>query len=92
MAIPFDQYRAPITIFTRGHSQRFQQVAAHVNAYLYSFFPSAIKIWNSLPESVMQARNADDFKRMISTYYSDISYSLTHKSLAIKVTYLIYLL
>ena len=56
VTVPFDQYRAPITIFTRGHSQRFHEVAAHMNAYLCSFFPSAIKLWNSLAESVIQAR------------------------------------
>ena len=71
VAISFDQYRAPITTFARGHSQRFQQVVAHVNVYIYSFFPSAIKIWNNSPESVIQARNVEDFKRMIRIgYYS----------------------
>ena len=49
VAISFDQCRAPITIFTRGHSQRFQQVAAHVNVYLHSFFPSAIKYGTAYP-------------------------------------------
>ena len=73
VAIPFDQYKAPITVFTRGHSQRFHQVAAHVNAYLYSFFPSSIKIWNSLPELIVRARNLGEFKMMIRSYYSDHS-------------------
>ena len=39
VAVPFDKYRAPITTYTRGHSQRFHQVAARVNVYLCSFFP-----------------------------------------------------
>ena len=69
VAVPFDRYRAPITIPTRGHSQRFHQVAAHVNAYLCSFFPSAIKLWNSLPETIVQAREVEEFKRLISDYY-----------------------
>ena len=69
VAVPFDKYRAPITTYTRGHSQRFQ-VAAHVNAYLCSFFPSTIKLWNSLPESVIQARNVEEFKKLIQNYYS----------------------
>ena len=41
------------------------RVVLHVNN-----FPSAIKIWNNLPESVIQARNVEDFKRMIRIYYS----------------------
>ena len=52
-------------IFTRGHSQRFHQVVAHMNIYLCSFFPSAIKLWSSLPESVIQARDVEEFKRLI---------------------------
>ena len=70
VAVPFDKYRAPITTYTRGHLQRFHQVAAHVNAYLCSFFPSTIKLWNSLPESVIQARNVEEFKKLIQSYYS----------------------
>ena len=58
------------TIFTRGHSQRFHQVAVRVNAYLCSFFPSAIKLWISLPESVIQARDVEEFKRLIRNYYT----------------------
>ena len=69
VAVPFDKYRAPITTYTRGHSQRFHQVAAHVNVYLCSFFPSTIKLWNSLPELVIQARNVE-FKKLIQSYYS----------------------
>ena len=36
VAISFDQHRTPITPFTRGHSQQFQQVAAWVDVYLNS--------------------------------------------------------
>ena len=49
--ISFDQYRVPSSTFTRGHSKQFLQVAARYDVYFYSFFPSVIKIWNSLPES-----------------------------------------
>ena len=39
VAVPFDKYRAPITTYiaTRGHSQRFHQVAAHARECLSLF-------------------------------------------------------
>ena len=52
--------RAP----TRGHSQRFHQVA--VATYECLSFPSTLKLWNSLPaESVVQVMNVVKFKRLI---------------------------
>ena len=68
--VPFDKYRAPIITYTRGHSQRFHQVAAQVNVYLCSFFPSTIKLWKSLPELAIQAGNVEEFKKLIQSYYS----------------------
>ena len=35
---------------TRGHSKRFMLLTTLLNSYKHSFFPSAIKIWNSLPQ------------------------------------------
>ena len=32
---------------TRGHHLKMQQPSARTDAYLYSFFPSAVKLWNS---------------------------------------------
>ena len=70
VAVPFSYYSTPISVHTRGHPQRFQQVSAHVNSYLYSYFPSTIKIWNSLPAEVIQASSVEEFKRLIRTHYS----------------------
>ena len=70
VAIPIKHYKVPITVYTIGHPQRFQQVAAHINAYLYSYFPSSIKIWNSLPEAVIQAPDVEEFKKLIKAHYN----------------------
>ena len=32
---------------TRGHHLKMQQPATRIDAYLHSFFPSAVKLWNS---------------------------------------------
>ena len=34
---------------TRGHPYRLHIPSARINSYLYSFLPSAIKLWNQLP-------------------------------------------
>ena len=53
------------TISTRDYLQQFHQVGAHMNAYLYSFFPSVIKLQNSLPDSVIQARDVKDEQNLL---------------------------
>ena len=47
---------------TRGHGIRFLQPHTRVQAYQYSFFPSAVTIWNSLPASLVSAPTLDAFK------------------------------
>ena len=47
---------------TRGHHLKIQQPATRIDSYLYSFFPSAIKLWNSLPLNVVDSRTLDNFK------------------------------
>ena len=36
----------------RAHAKKFLQPQCSVNAYLYSFFPQAIKLWNHLPQEL----------------------------------------
>ena len=55
-----------ITTCTRGHSQ---EVSAHLTVYSHSLFPATIKIWNSLPATVIEASNIDDFKKRIVDYF-----------------------
>ena len=63
ISIPSHHLPMPITTCTRGHSQRFRLVSAHLNVYSQSFFPATIKIWNSLPATAIEASNIDDFKK-----------------------------
>ena len=44
-----------ITIFpvsTCGHNLKYIQLAAKSDTYLFSFFPSAIKLWNSFQQII----------------------------------------
>ena len=50
------------TYHLRGHSMKFQKPAARIDSYLHSFFPSAIKIWNALPDDVITSTNLNQFK------------------------------
>ena len=48
---------------TRGHSQRFQQFQAHLDVYLYSFFPTTLKMWSSSPATIIEIRNVENLRR-----------------------------
>ena len=47
VAIPASQHLVPALSRTRGHDLRFLQPYNRVQAYKQSFFPPAIRIWNS---------------------------------------------
>ena len=52
--------------YTRGHVLKIQQPTTRIDSYLNSFFPSAIKLWNSLPANVIDSSKLDDFKYKLS--------------------------
>ena len=54
------------TYHLRGHSMKFQKPAARIDSYLHSFFPSAIKIWNALPDDVITSTNLNQFKTKLA--------------------------
>jgi len=66
--IPANYYLTPLpmTHDTRGHNMRLLQPMTRTDSYLYSFFPSAIKIWNSLPQSVIDSNDIDQFKQRLA--------------------------
>ena len=55
---------------TRGQNQKFIQFAAKTNTYLFSFFPSAIKLWNSLPDCIINSSNLNNFKLNIDKHFN----------------------
>ena len=49
VAIPAAPYLTPSPNRIRRHTMQFLQHPCRINAYQYSFFPSAIPLWNNLP-------------------------------------------
>ena len=60
--IPAPLYLHPSALSTRGHTLRYMIPYCRTDVYRNSFFPSAIRLWNQLPETIVAAQTLDDFK------------------------------
>ena len=58
----------PLSTSTHGHSQCFVTPFARTDTYLNSFLPSAINLWNSLPDSLVELYDLNQFKVDLSLY------------------------
>ena len=65
-------YLTPTTSATRGHSRRYLYIQARINAYLHSFFPSAVRIWNRLPVQLVNATSLEQFKILINYDFTNV--------------------
>ena len=50
---------------TRGHNQKYRQIRYRTSRYGDTFFPSTIPIWNSLPQSAVNATTPEGFKEAL---------------------------
>ena len=50
---------------TRGQNHRYLVSCCSVNAYKFVFFPSRIRLWNSLPTEAVSAKSQESFKILI---------------------------
>jgi len=68
IAIPADIYLKPATTVycTRGHSMKLNQLTTRIDSYSHSFFPSLIRIWNSLSDDVIPSTTMAQFKRKLA--------------------------
>ena len=54
---------------TRGtHNLTLNQMSARINVYKFSFFPSVVKIWNSLPPDLVNSTSIQIFKSKLDNY------------------------
>ena len=60
--VPTDGILIPSELRLRGHAKKFLQPQCSVNAYLYSFFPQAIKLWNHLPQELTELESLKLFR------------------------------
>ena len=63
--IPSSSPRRPLNFFTPQ---------SHKNSHLHSFFPSTIRLWNSIPDSIKSSDSLDGFKSEINNYIIKCSY------------------
>ena len=70
--IPIPPYlKHPIRPTRHDQSLSFIQIRTTVSYYQYSFFPSAIVLWNRLPNAVVTLSDLDQFKLTVAkTEYS----------------------
>ena len=50
---------------TRSSTSKFIHLYSRIDSYKFSFFPRAIRLWNSLPNHVTQSASFDIFKPLI---------------------------
>ena len=56
IAIPAAQYFHPLTLGGHGYGHRFHVPFCRTDTMKFSFAPSAISLWNQLPEHLATAR------------------------------------
>jgi hypothetical protein len=64
--IPSITYLIPSRSGTRGHNIRYLQPSTRVLAYQYSFFPSTIRLWNNLPQTLVSSGSIDTFRHSLT--------------------------
>ena len=50
---------------TRGHHNKILQPPTRTEFYKYSFFPTAIRLWDNLPASLSTLKTIDEFKNLL---------------------------
>ena len=50
---------------SRGQAQKLTQLPARIDAYQHSFFPAAIRLWNSLPPAAFSTGSPEAFKSIV---------------------------
>jgi hypothetical protein len=60
--IPAENFFHPTASTTRGHNTRYLLPFCRTDAYLHSFFPSAIRLWNQLPVQATTVDSVEAFR------------------------------
>ena len=59
---------SPLDSVTRGHPCRYTIPYTRTDHFANSYLPLTIKMWNSLPESLVMMDNFDEFKERLAHY------------------------
>ena len=69
VAISSASYLQPTGVRTGGNEMRFLVPLTSVNSYKNSFFPSTIRLWNSLPSDITRMQSLEAFKGGIASSF-----------------------
>ena len=67
VTIPAAAYLEPVPICARRFETRYVQIQCNTGTYNQTFFPSASRLWNSLPVDICQV-SPDSFKTHLSSF------------------------
>ena len=56
---------------TRGHPYHFHIPPARVNSYLHSFLPSTVRLWDHLPQHLVELSTLEQFKTQLFNYLAN---------------------
>ena len=56
-----------LTKVSRNSASKYTHVHSRIGSYKFSFFPRAIRLWNSLPNHITQTASFDSFKHLITS-------------------------
>jgi len=68
VAIPAAAYLEPVLTCTKRSETRYVQIQCNTGTYSQSFFPSAIRLWNTLPVDICQLP-PDSFKTHLNSFH-----------------------
>ena len=61
--IPYDHILHKVPSTTR--SRKYLHLPSRIDSYMQSFFPRAIRLWNHLPDHLVETDNVDTFKSLL---------------------------
>jgi len=63
--IPHNQILHTAPSNTRSNSRKFLHLPSRIDSFKHSFFPGAIRLWNHLPDHLVEIDNVDTFKSLL---------------------------
>ena len=76
-----DMFKLNTTSNTRGHSKKVKIKTSRLNVRKYTFVVRIVEIWNSLPESIIQAKTVKQFEIGLDEHWKhqECKYDFTQK-------------
>ena len=66
--VPYNHILQKPFNFTRSGNRKFLHLPSRIDSFKYSFFPRAIRLWNQLPDYIVETDvNIDTFKHLLTS-------------------------